>query len=227
MPAAIGQAAVLFDLDGTLTDPFVGISRSMKYALDTLGYPCPEPDALRTYIGPPLQVTFPKLLARDDPALVAEALRLYRERYADVGKFENVLIPGIPEAVAALAQDGYFLAVATSKLETYAREIVEHFGLLQHFSEVHGSQLDGSRADKSALVAHIVGAEALDAARTVMIGDRLHDIAGAISNRVASIGVLWGFGDRHELETAGAGWIADVPEQLVAQVAEAMRLRAD
>ena len=115
MPARPGQAAVLFDLDGTLTDPFVGISRSLQYALEKLGYPVPEAEAMRTYIGPPLQVTLPKLLASDDAALAVEALRIYRERYADIGKFENTIIPGIAEAVSAFAASGYFLAVGQAR----------------------------------------------------------------------------------------------------------------
>ncbi|HTV71862.1 MAG TPA: HAD hydrolase-like protein [Rhizobiaceae bacterium] len=219
MPAKPDRPAVLFDLDGTLTNPFLGISRSIQYALQTLGYPVPEAESLRAYIGPPLQVTFPKLLASDDAALSAECLRLYRARYADVGKFENELIPGIVEAVASLADAGYFLAVATSKLETYSREIVEHFGLAPFFDEIYGSQLDGSRADKGELIAHIVKTERLDPAKSVMIGDRLHDVVGAQKNGMKAIGVLWGFGDRTELENAGAAAIAERPDALAGLVA--------
>ena len=214
MPAGPGQAAVLFDLDGTLTDPFLGISRCLQYALETLGYPVPEPNELRIYIGPPLQVTFPKLLASDDAALAAEALRLYRVRYSEIGKFENAIIPGVAEAVSALAASGYFLAVATSKLESYSREIVAHFGLASYFGEIHGSQLDGSRADKGELIRHIVVTEGIDPARSVMIGDRLHDVVGAAKNGMKAIGVLWGFGDRAELETAGAAAVAEAPAEL-------------
>jgi phosphoglycolate phosphatase len=222
MPAKPGQPAVLFDLDGTLTNPFLGITRSMQYALETLGYPVPEADSLRAYIGPPLQVTFPKLLASDDPVLAAECLRLYRERYADVGKFENELIPGIVEAVTSVAAAGYFLAVATSKLETCSREIVEHFGLGPFFGEVHGSQLDGSRADKGELIAHIVRAERLDPANSVMVGDRLHDVVGAKKNGMKAIGVLWGFGDRAELENAGAAAIAETSDALPGQIGDVL-----
>jgi phosphoglycolate phosphatase len=220
MPAKPGQAAVLFDLDGTLTDPFLGISRCLQYALETLGYPVPEPNALRTYIGPPLQVTFPKLLASDDAALAAEALRLYRERYSAIGKFENAIIPEIAAAVSALASSGHFLAVATSKLESYSREIVAHFGLASYFGEIHGSQLDGSRADKGELIRHIVTTEGIEPARAVMIGDRLHDVVGAAKNGMRAIGVLWGFGDRAELEKAGAAAIAEAPGELVGIVEE-------
>lgn len=209
-----GRAAVLFDLDGTLTDPFVGISRSMQYALERMGRPVPDAAALRAHIGPPLQETFPKLLETDDPAPAAEALRLYRERYAGPGKFENELIPGIPEALAVIAGQGHFLSVATSKLETYSVEIVDHFGLSEHFEAIHGSQLDGSNANKADLIRHIVTTQGLDPERTVMIGDRLHDVHGARANGIATIGVLWGFGDRAELEQAGAARIAERPEQL-------------
>lgn len=220
MPAAPGQSAVLFDLDGTLTDPFVGISRSMQFALDELGYPTPEAHELRRFIGPPLQVTFPQLLQSEDPALAAEALRLYRQRYAEKGKFENELIPGMIELVQGLKQAGYFLSVATSKLETYSIDIVEHFGLMPYFDAVHGSQIDGSRADKDALIAHILQAEAIDPARTVMIGDRLHDVVGASKNDIPTIGVLWGFGDRQELEQAGAARIAEKPHEISDFIAE-------
>ena len=204
MPAAPGQTAVLFDLDGTLTDPFVGISRSMQHALAALGYPSPEAAALRSYIGPPLQVTFPKLLASDDKALNDEALRLYRQRYADVGKFENVLIDGIVDALEILAGQGHYLCVATSKLESYSVEIVEHFGLSRFFQAVHGSGLDSRNADKGELIGHIIQTERLNPASTIM----------------RAIGVLWGFGDREELDNAGAAAIAEHPSALPELVSE-------
>ncbi|MGD9912839.1 MAG: HAD hydrolase-like protein [Rhizobiaceae bacterium] len=216
MPARPGQKAVLFDLDGTLTDPFVGISRSIQHALQQVGAPVPEAETLRAYIGPPLLATFRQLLG--DEILAAECVRLYRERYADIGKFENAIIPGIAEVVTALSQQGYFLAVATSKLETYSRDIVAHFGLGPFFADIHGSQLDGSRAEKPELLRHIVATEALDPARTIMIGDRLHDVVGAAKNGMPAIGVLWGFGDRPELEEAGAAAIAETPADLPALV---------
>lgn len=212
MPAM--PKAVLFDLDGTLTDPFVGISSSMQYALEKMGRPIPLAEELRRYIGPPLQVTLPLLLASDDPALAEQALGHYRERYSGPGKFENELIPGILEAVQAIAGQGHLLAVATSKLESYSVDIVEHFGLMPYFKAVHGSRLDGSNANKADLIRHIVATEGLDPALTVMIGDRLHDVHGASANGIKTIGVLWGFGDREELEEAGAARIAADPQEL-------------
>jgi phosphoglycolate phosphatase len=226
VPAARGQPAILFDLDGTLTDPFVGITRSVQYALEKLGRLAPRAEDLRTYIGPPLQVTFPKLLGNDDAAEAAECLRHYRARYGEVAKFENELTPGIVEALTALSKAGYFLSVATSKLESYARDIIEHFDLMRFFDEVHGSQLDGSNADKGELIGHIMAVEGLRADQTIMIGDRLHDIVGASKNRMRAIGVLWGFGDRAELENAGAAGIAALPGKLPAMIADMLAEQA-
>lgn len=204
--------SVLFDLDGTLTNPFLGITGSMQHALRQVGLEPPPADELRRYIGPPLQVTFREILG--DEARAAEALGLYRARYGEAGKFENELIPGIVGALERVADAGYRLFVATSKLETYSVDIVEHFGMTRFFQRVHGSALDGSRADKGELIRHILEAEGLDPTRTVMIGDRLHDIHGAARNGVAAIGVLWGFGDRAELEGAGAAEVAASPAEL-------------
>lgn len=212
--------AVLFDLDGTLTDPFVGISTSMQYALEKMGRPIPLAEELRRYIGPPLQVTFPALLGSDDPDLTAQALGHYRQRYSGPGKFENTLIPGIVDAVEAIARQGRILTVATSKLESYSVDIVEHFGLSPYFKAVHGSRLDGSNANKADLIRHIVATENLDPAQTVMVGDRLHDVEGAAANGIRTIGVLWGFGDRAELEEAGAARIATGPQELQGLIKE-------
>ena len=217
-----GDATILWDLDGTLTNPFLGITRSIAFALRELGREPPELEALRHYIGPPLQVTFPKLLESDDAALANDALRLYRQRYSETGKFENELIPGIPEALAALKKTGARMFVATSKLEHYSIEIVDHFGLTGFFERVYGSQLDGSRADKGELIRHIIETEGLRAERTVMVGDRLHDVHGAGRNGVKTIGVLWGFGDRPELEQAGAVLIAEQPTDLPPLVERAL-----
>ena len=214
------SGSVLFDLDGTLTNPFVGIT--------TLDAACAAPDGagaaaaeeLRRYIGPPLQATFLEMFG--DEALAAQALGLYRQRYGEVGKFENELIPGIDDVVQTLTDAGYTLFVATSKLETYSIDIIDHFGLTPFFRRVHGSALDGSRADKGELIRHILRPKGSIPGRTVMIGDRLHDVHGAASNDVRTIGVLWGFGDRAELEGAGAARIAASPAELPDMVASMM-----
>jgi phosphoglycolate phosphatase len=212
--ASKARAALLFDLDGTLTDPFVGITRSIQYALEKLGRLAPAGDDLRWCIGPPLKSAFKTLLDTDNEAATDEAVRLYRERYSTVGKFENSLIQGIPEMLATLTGEGYFLSVATSKLKTYAGDIIDHFDLRRYFHVLHGSELDGRNAAKGELVRHILATEQIDAANAIMIGDRSHDVVGAGANGVASIGVLWGYGDRPELERAGAARIASRPEEL-------------
>lgn len=206
------MTAVLFDLDGTLTDPFIGITNSMQHALREMGKDAPAPAELRRYIGPPLQATFLEIFG--DEAMAAQALGFYRRRYGAVGKFENELIPGIANALQAIADAGHTLFVATSKLEAYSLDIIEHFGLTRFFRRVHGSALDGSRADKGDLIRHILSIERLDATQTVMIGDRLHDAHGAAKNGLRTIGVLWGFGDRAELEGAGVAGIATSPDEL-------------
>jgi phosphoglycolate phosphatase len=205
--------SVLFDLDGTLTDPFIGITSSIQHALRQMGHEPPASEELRRYIGPPLQANFMEMLG--DEALAAQAVGFYRERYGDVGKFENELIPGITDALQTMTNAGYTLFVATSKLETYSIDIIDHFGLSPFFRRVYGSALDGSRADKGELIRHIVHTEGLDPQQTVMIGDRLHDAHGAAVNDIRAVGVLWGFGDRAELEGAGAARIAASPAELL------------
>jgi phosphoglycolate phosphatase len=215
----------LFDLDGTLTDPFIGISRSVQYAMEKLGRPVPAADDLRWCIGPPLKLAFAKLLDTADETAMDEGVRLYRERYATVGKFENSLIDGIPEILSTLSAQGHFLSVATSKLKTFARDIVDHFALARYFDALHGAELDGRNAMKADLVRHILETERIEPENAIMIGDREHDIQGAQANGVAAIGVLWGYGDRIELERAGARWIATRPSELPELVAQVLEMR--
>lgn len=222
MPAAAGQPAVLFDLDGTLTDPFPGITRCIDHALVRLGRVSPPADSLRWCIGPPLRSSFRVLLDTEDDATLDEAVRLYRERYGRLGKFENALIEGIPAVVARLHGEGAYLCVATSKLKTYAGDIVEHFGLCDWFHVVHGSELDGRNSAKAELIGHILATEGIDARRTVMIGDRSHDVVGAAAHDIPTIGVGWGYAEPGELEEAGAFAVAWQPSELPALVAAAL-----
>ena len=211
MPAG-KRRALLFDLDGTLTDPFVGITRSVQYAMERLGRPVPAADDLRWCIGPPLKLAFARLLETADDAALDEGVRLYRERYATTGKYENRLVDGVPDMLAALVAKGYFLTIATSKLKTYAGDIIEHFKLGAYFDAVHGAELDGRNSAKGELVSHILATEQIDPSTAVMIGDRSHDVVGASANGVPAIGVLWGYGDRAEL--AGAARIAARPAEI-------------
>lgn len=204
---------LLFDLDGTLTDPAPGIVACIEHALREMGAASSEHTNLTRFIGPPLRETFAELLGTSDPMEIDTAIAHYRERFGDVGLFENSLYPGIPQALSELTEHGHELRVATSKPHVFAKRIIAHFELSEFFSQVYGSELSGERTDKGELIGHIIEAESLPAATTCMIGDRRLDIDGARSQGVHTIGVLWGFGDRSELEEC-------VPSRLVANVDE-------
>lgn len=202
----------LLDLDGTLTDPKAGITRSIQYALERLGRPVPDADALTWMIGPPLISGFTTLLGGPEEA--PEAVRLYRERFGTVGLFENEVYPGIPATLAGLQDAGVRLFVATSKPHVFARRIIEHFGLSRFFREVYGSELDNRNADKRDLIRHILDREGFDPAEAVMIGDREHDAIGARHNGLSAIGVTWGYGSPQELLAAGVARLVDRPGDL-------------
>ncbi len=205
---------VLFDLDGTLTDPKEGIVACFRYALETLGLDSPADQELERFIGPPLRESLSTLVGASDETIVQQAITLYRERFAAQGMFENSLYPGISEALEQLEDDGLLLFVATSKPTVFAESIVEHFGIGRFFRAVHGSELDGVNADKRDLLAYVLRAESLSPTDTVMVGDRAHDVLGARANGLFSVGVLWGYGSREELVAAGAGALYDEPRAL-------------
>jgi len=208
---------IFFDLDGTLTDPKEGITKSVQYALRSFGIEVENPDDLTCFIGPPLRRTFQDKFGLSQ-AEAETAVAKYRERFADIGIFENALYPGLREGLRALCERGKTLAVATSKPWVYAERILRHFEVDACFAFVSGSELNGSREDKGEVIAYALshfyrndGLRGADA--VVMVGDRLHDIAGARRNGVESIGVSFGYGGRRELLEAGADWIVDtVPE---------------
>lgn len=215
--------ALLFDLDGTLTDNYLGIARSIAYALERLDAEIPGDATLRRCVGPPLRESFRWLLGTDDAGLVERAIGLYRERFADVGWRENIVYDGMPDAFAALAAGAAQMFVCTSKPEIYARRIVTLFGFSEHLDGVYGVDLAGRLDDKVKLLAHLVATENLDPARAIMIGDRSHDIRAARMNGTRSAGVLWGYGSRKELAAADA--IATVPAELP-QVLAAMAIQS-
>ena len=206
---------LLFDLDGTLTDPKVGITESIRYALAKMKRPYPPDASLDWCIGPPLQESLAKLLQSDDPQLPAEALRLFRERFGTVGLFENEPYPNIANVLGQLQAAGQHLFIATSKPAVYARQIVEHFDLARYFSEVYGSEMNGRFSHKNELIAHILQTENLNPAHTLMIGDREHDILGAKANQVTAVGVTWGYGSLKELTKAGAHTLLHKPEEIL------------
>jgi phosphoglycolate phosphatase len=204
---------VLFDLDSTLTDPREGIVACLKYALLGLGHNCPSDLDLARFIGPPLQESFAVLLHSTDPKQINAAVELYRQRFSSKGMLENSVYPGIHSALTTLR--GHALPfVTTSKPRVFAERIGEHFGLKEYFCAIYGSELDGTRSDKSDLVAHVLKAESLSPHSTVMVGDRAHDIVGAKAHGVFPIGVLWGYGSYDELVAAGATTLCEQPEML-------------
>ena len=207
--------AVLFDLDGTLTDPAPGISGCIVYALERLGVTAPV-EGLNWCIGPPLRGSFSRLLGTEDVAVLARAMELYRERFSAVGLYENSVYDGIPECLGELRSRGVDLFVATSKPHVYANRILEHFGLSEFFGGVYGSELDGVRSDKGELIAHLLSCEGLASSGVVMIGDRSHDVVGAGRCGVPCVGVLYGYGSAEELGEAVA--VCELPSQVAGVV---------
>ena len=198
------RAALLFDLDGTLTDNSTGIAASVRHALAALGVADPGEAVLRGCMGPPLRESFARLLATSDSARIELAIAHYRERFRDVGWRENVPYDGIDAVLATLAADGERLILCTSKPEVYARRILAHFGLDRHFFAQYGADLAGTLDDKRTLMAHILAREDLDAAACTMVGDRHHDLRAARAHGVRAVGVLSGYGDREEPADADA-----------------------
>jgi phosphoglycolate phosphatase len=205
--------AIFFDLDGTLTDPKPGITRSIQYALDKLGQQTiPTEDQLTWCIGPPLRASFVKLLGEASADL---AVSLYRERFSDIGLYENAVYAGVEDVLTALRQSGRRLFVATSKAHVFADRIIDHFDLRRHFERVFGAELDGTRADKSDLLAYALKTTSVDSSHAIMIGDRSHDMIGARNNGMQGIGVLYGYGSEQELIAAGASHLCATPRAVL------------
>lgn len=205
---------VLFDLDGTLTDPAPGITASCAYALRRFGIEISDLSTLRCYIGPPLVQSFQRFHGLS-PEEAARALKVYREYFGVRGLFENSVYDGIPQLLARLRGDGYTLLTATSKPEPYTVQILEHFELLSFFDGIGANTMDETRADKAAVIRHIAAQyPALSPQNSLMIGDRLYDIEGAHACGLRAVGVLYGYGSRAELEEAGADLIAPTVDAL-------------
>ena len=184
------MAHVFLDLDGTLTDPKPGITRSVIHALECMGLDAPVPDELDWVIGPALVDSFARLGVKD----VQAALGHYRMRYADVGLFENTPYDGVEAALTALQGAGKTLCVATAKPHVYARRITKHFGLARFMAHEFGPELDGTRNDKGELLAHALELTGVDPRTAVMVGDRHHDIDAARAVGMQAVAVRWGYG---------------------------------
>lgn len=203
---------IYFDLDGTLTDPFEGITKCILYALEHLDATLPSDEKLRDFIGPPLQLTFTELVGAEQ---AGKALALYRERFADIGWRENLPYAGIHDALETLQSAGHTLFVATTKPWVFAEKIVQYFGMGDYFTTVFGSELDGSRVDKTELLGWALPQHSTGSG-TTMVGDRKHDIVGALNNGMDALGVAYGYGSVEELTASGAQQIVHAPSELSA-----------
>ncbi len=205
----------LFDLDGTLTDPGEGITRSVQYALDKFGITVEDRKQLFCFIGPPLHESFEVYYGFSRPDAM-KAVDCYREYYAVKGIFENLVYDGIEKMLQQLQAAGVKICLATSKPEVYAKQILEHFGLDGYFTAVAGSEMDGTRTKKAEVVERalmLLGDP--DVSGCIMIGDREHDVLGGQAQGLDTVGVLFGYGSREELERAGATYIAATPADIV------------
>jgi phosphoglycolate phosphatase len=209
---------VLFDLDGTLTDPGEGITRSLQYALDELGIECPAPAELHVHIGPPIRDALYIILKTKDASLVEEALRIYRVRFSETGIYENKVYSGVPEMLEALRASSRQLYVATAKPLVFTERILKHFRLTYYFDGIYGSELNGRLDNKVELIRHILKNAELTRDETLMVGDRMYDIFGARENGCMSLGVTYGYGSEEELRSAGADLLCDSPEEITARL---------
>lgn len=193
---------ILLDLDGTLTDPKIGIHSCIRYAMEKMGQPLADDTDLDWTIGPPLKASFIQLLNSADDALAEQALAFYRERFSTIGLYENELYPHVIETLKALVERGYNLYLATAKPQVFAIRILEHFELLDYFTKPYGSELTGERTNKGDLIHYILQQEQLVAEHCMMVGDREYDILGARRNGIETIAVTYGYGTDAEIAQA-------------------------
>lgn len=199
---------ILFDLDGTISDPAEGITNSVMYALDKFGIQVTDRRELFRFIGPPLQDSFVEYYGFGEKE-AQKAVEYYREYFSDRGLFENVIYEDTKEMLELLVQHKKEIILATSKPECFARKILDHFGLTNYFTIIAGASMDGARVKKADVIEYALEKNSrIEKTRAVMIGDREHDIIGAKAVGIDSIGVLYGYGGRAELENAGADFIA-------------------
>lgn len=209
---------ILFDLDGTLTNPEIGITNCVMYALEKFNIKVEDRKELHPFIGPPLTYSFQTYygLSEADSEL---AVKYYRERFSVKGLYENEVYEGVDKLLKQLKESGKILVIATSKPEEYTLKILEHFDLLKYFDYVAGATMDGSRGEKADVIRYALEISGIeDKTEAIMIGDRKYDILGAKENGLASIGVLFGFGDYEELTKEGADYISECVEDILKYV---------
>ena len=203
----------IFDLDGTITDSGPGIMNAIRYAVKKRGLPDVPEEVLRSFIGPPLKEQFRSVFGlSDEEGTIMVAT--YREYYGEKGIFENRVYDGVPEVFQKLQEAGVRILMATSKPEKYAKQIAEHFGFAKYFDFIGGACMDGRRTDKHDVIEYVIDSCKVCRENTVMIGDRRHDMIGASKAGIRSIGALYGYGSRDELEKVGADMIAVTPDDI-------------
>lgn len=209
--------AILFDLDGTLTDSAEGIVNSVVYALEKKGIPYTNKQELRRFVGPPLQESFRDFCDLSDEQ-AKEMVRIFREYFTEKGIYENSVYDGVSEMLDSLCKAGYILAVATSKPETFASQILTRFDLAKYFSVISGASMDGTT--KPIVIRQALQRLKIEASdRVLMVGDREHDILGAKEVGISSLGVLYGYGSEEELRQAGANAIVQTPSEIILRLA--------
>jgi phosphoglycolate phosphatase len=207
-------ANIFFDLDGTLTDSKEGIIKCIDYALEKLGYPVPEGFNFNDCLGPPLRLSFHRLLNSNDEVLIERAVAIYRERFSTVGLFENKVYPGIPELLSAIHEKSLKLYVVTSKPKIFAGRIMEHFQLAHRFEAIYGTELNGQFDNKADLIEFILKTRQLRAEETMMVGDKREDIAAGKANRTGTIGVTYGYGSLREITESAPDYVCGSPEEI-------------
>lgn len=204
---------ILFDLDGTLIDSEVGIFAGVRHSLASVGAEAPDDAALRSWIGPPLRVSFGEVLDGDSVRVEA-AVEAYSQRFREIGWSEHTVYDGIAHVIAALVDAGHRLAVVTSKVRAHAEPILAHLPFGHLFERLYAPGPATAHSEKAEMIAAALADFDHPADDTMMIGDRRFDIEGAVANGVRGVGVLWGFGDRKELEAAGAWKVIEAPAEI-------------
>lgn len=193
---------ILFDLDGTLTDPKAGITRCIQFSLENLGVPVPRMDQLTWCIGPSLKESFSKLLNTSDDGILEQAISHYRKRFSQTGMFENIAYPEVASSLRKIKGSGFKVFLATAKPRVFAKQILDHFNLSQFFNAIYGSELDGRFSDKGELIEHILRSENLNPKMSLIVGDRSYDIIGGKKNGIMTAAVSYGYGTQKEIDSS-------------------------
>ena len=207
---------ILFDLDGTIIDPKIGLFECLKRTLEEFRAYIPVDTELKSCIGPPMRKTLGRLIKTEDTTIIESALGSYRKHYAESGIFRCELYDGITNLIVELHSRGHLIFLSTSKMHSFAVKILNHFNLRRYFTEVYGTEASASLDNKSDLVRSIILSQKLRESESVIIGDRKFDIEAGKTNGIGTVGVLWGYGSKQELVSTGADHIVAEPKDILA-----------